>query len=209
MLTSATGAVAPVTQIPADFAALFGTAGVPPTGGRPNGVTPWPSTTTLTESVPTARPFAGERGVIGTDGTAAATATPASGATHAIAEASSVNANARSKPGDAMSEGLRTFFHSYGALVIAASLSALAAAALPGLIAFLLPTVAGVGVGYRQAKAGLAVRASGIARFAGSGPIGIVRSGSFVALRSGTRRPNALRVARATTKDAERSHLAA
>jgi hypothetical protein len=209
MLTSATGAVAPMTQIPADFAALFGAAGVPPTGGRPNGITPWPSTAALTDSMPTVRPLAGERGVIGTDGTAEVTATPVSGATHAVAEASSVNANARSKPGDAISEGLRTFFHSYGALVIAASLSAMAAAALPGLIAFLVPTVAGVGVGYRQAKAALAVRASGIARFAGSGPIGIVRSGTFVALRSGARRPNALRGARSITKDAERSHLAA
>jgi hypothetical protein len=103
-----------------------------------------------------------------------------------------------------MSEGLQAFFRSYGALVITASLSAMVAAALPGLVALLIPTVAGVGVGYRQAKAGIALRASGMARFAGSGPVGIVRSGSLIALR-----PSAMRVARPARTDAGSSRLAA
>jgi hypothetical protein len=84
----------------------------------------------------------------------------------------------------ALPEDLRIFFHSYGQLVIAASLSAVAAAALPGLAGMVIPALAGMRIGYRQAKAARNVRASGIARFAGFGPIGIVRSGSVVALRS-------------------------
>jgi hypothetical protein len=44
-------------------------------------------------------------------------------------------------------------------------------------------TLAGVRIGYRQAKAGFALRAAGIARFAGPGPLGVVRSGSLVVVR--------------------------
>jgi hypothetical protein len=149
-----------------------------------------------------------EFGAVGTDD-AARQVTPTYGVTKAISEAASVNASARATPGDSTSEGLQAFFHSYGAFVIVASLSALVAAALPGLLAFLVPTAAGIGLGYRQARAGLAVRASGIARFAGSGPVGIVRSGSFVAIRSTTRRPPALRIARSAPADVGNSRLAA
>ena len=48
-------------------------------------------------------------------------------------------------------------------------------------------------VGYRQAKAALAVRLS-ISRFARQGPLGVVRSGSLVSLHA--RRPRALRAVR-------------
>lgn len=54
--------------------------------------------------------------------------------------------------------------------------------ALPGLVGLVMMTGAGVHVGQRQAKAGFAMRVSGIARFAPSGPMGIVRSGSIVAV---------------------------
>jgi hypothetical protein len=50
------------------------------------------------------------------------------------------------------------------------------------------PTAAGIRIGYWQAKSGRALRASGIARFAVAGPVGIVRSGSVVALRPSARR---------------------
>ncbi|MET0473515.1 MAG: hypothetical protein ABW001_02645 [Mycobacterium sp.] len=105
-----------------------------------------------------------------------------------LARASSVSMAARVTPDPALPEGLRLFLNSYGQMIIAASLSAMAAAALPGLAGFLLPVLAGMRIGYRQAKSGRALRASGIARFAGAGPIGIVRSGSVVALRPSARR---------------------
>ncbi len=80
------------------------------------------------------------------------------------------------------------------AVVLPISLAALAALALPGAGGLTIFTAAGVRIGYRQAKAGFAVRAAGIARFARSGavPLGVVRSGSLVVVR-----PRALRVVRA------------
>ncbi|WP_172799385.1 hypothetical protein [Mycobacterium sp. IS-3022] len=94
------------------------------------------------------------------------------------------------------------FEHVIEAVLVPASLTALAAVALPGVGALLVIAAAGVRVGYRQAKAGLALRASGIARFAGPGPLGVVRSGSLVALRQRARGP---RTRRAVCPDASRS----
>jgi hypothetical protein len=94
------------------------------------------------------------------------------------------------------------FEHVIEAVLVPASLTALAAMALPGVGALLVVAAAGVRVGYRQAKAGLALRASGIARFAGPGPLGIARSASMVALRQRARGP---RTKRAVCPDAERT----
>ncbi|OBI75842.1 hypothetical protein [Mycobacterium sp. E740] len=94
------------------------------------------------------------------------------------------------------------FDHVIDAVLVPASLTALAAVALPGLGALLVVAAAGIRVGYRQAKAGLALRASGITRFAGSGPLGVVRSGSMVALRQRARGP---RTKRAVCPDVSRS----
>jgi hypothetical protein len=76
------------------------------------------------------------------------------------------------------------FEHTVRAVLVPASLFSLAAVALPGLGGLLIVSAAGVRVGYRQAKTGLALRAAGIARFAGPGPLGVVRSGSQIALRT-------------------------
>ena len=78
--------------------------------------------------------------------------------------------------------------------VLPISLAALAALALPGAGGLALLTAAGVRIGYRQAKAGFAVRTAGIAGFArpGAVPLGVVRSGSVVVIR-----PRALPVVRA------------
>jgi hypothetical protein len=78
--------------------------------------------------------------------------------------------------------------HTMRAVLVPASLSALAAVALPGVGGLLIVCVAGVRLGYRQAKAGLAVQATAVARFAGSGVAGVARSGSMVALRPRTSR---------------------
>ena len=80
------------------------------------------------------------------------------------------------------------------AVLAPASLSALAAFALPGVGGLLIICAAGMRVGYRQAKAALAVRTTGISRFARQGPLGVVCSGSLVALHP--RHPRALRVVR-------------
>ncbi|AGB23454.1 hypothetical protein Mycsm_03145 [Mycobacterium sp. JS623] len=84
--------------------------------------------------------------------------------------------------------------HTVKAVLAPASLTALAAFALPGMAGLLIICAAGMRLGYRQAKAALAVRASAISCFARQGPLGVVRSGSLVALH--TRHPRALRVVR-------------
>ena len=73
--------------------------------------------------------------------------------------------------------------HGASATAAAAAHQALAAVALPGVGGLLIVCGAGVRLGYRQAKAGLAVQATAVARFAGSGVAGVARSGSLVALR--------------------------
>ena len=95
--------------------------------------------------------------------------------------------------------GLRSFLeHTVSAILVPASLSALAAVALPGVGGLLIICAIGMRFGYRQAKALLAVRRAGIACFAGPGPLGVVRSGSLIALRpraSRAVRPQAARAA--------------
>jgi hypothetical protein len=102
--------------------------------------------------------------------------------------------------------GLGSFLeHSIRALFVPASLSALAAVALPGVGGLLILCALGVRVGYRQAKALFEVRRAGIACFAGPGPLGVVRSGSLIALHprvSGVRPDRALRVVRPNTSRA-------
>jgi hypothetical protein len=95
----------------------------------------------------------------------------------------STSVAARVEPDAALPEGLQTFLHSYGQIIVAVSLSVMFAEALLGLVGLVIPVVAGMHIGYRQAKAGRALRASGIAHLAASGPIGVVRSGSLIALR--------------------------
>jgi hypothetical protein len=102
--------------------------------------------------------------------------------------------------------GLRSFLeHTVSALFVPASLSALAAVALPGVGGLLIICALGVRVGYRQAKALFEVRRAGIACFAGPGPLGVVRSGSLIALRPrvlGVRPDRALRIVRPHTSRA-------
>ena len=89
--------------------------------------------------------------------------------------------------------------HTVRAFLAPASLSALAALALPGVAGLLIVCAAGMRVGYRQAKAAFAVRTTGISRFARQGPLGVVRSGSLVTLHprsSGHRHSRPRRVVR-------------
>jgi hypothetical protein len=123
----------------------------------------------------------------GSDETLRGGAASAYGTNAAPAGTSSRSMAAR-EPNAAMPEGLQTFLYTCGQIVVAVSLSAMLLAALPGLAGLVIPAAAGVHIGYRQAKAGRAVRNSGIAHLAVPGPIGVIRSGSLIALRSPSRR---------------------
>lgn len=83
--------------------------------------------------------------------------------------------------------------HVVSAVLVPASLTALAALALPGVAGLLVIVAAGIRLGYRQAKAAFVMRASGIARFAGPGPLGVVRSGTLITLRQRARGPRTKR----------------
>jgi hypothetical protein len=72
------------------------------------------------------------------------------------------------------------------AFLVTASVAALAAAAWPGIAALGIFTAVGVRIGQRQAKTGFALQASGIARFARQGPLGVVRSNGLVAIHRRT-----------------------
>jgi hypothetical protein len=67
-------------------------------------------------------------------------------------------------------------------LLVPISIATLAAVALPGVGGLFVICALGIRIGYRQAKAGWAIRVAGIGRFAGSGPMGVVRSGSMITL---------------------------
>jgi hypothetical protein len=120
----------------------------------------------------------------GSNQTRSNSAASASGTNGAPAGASSPTSVALGvRPEAALPEGLQTFLHTYGGIIVAVSLSAMFAAALPGLIGLVIPVAAGMSIGYRQAKAGRALRTTGIAHLAPSAPIGVVRSGTLIALR--------------------------
>jgi hypothetical protein len=118
-----------------------------------------------------------------------------SGTNSASAGASAPSAATQLDPGTGLPRGLQTFLHTYGKVIVAVSLSAMFAAALPGLAGLLIPALAGTHIGYRQAKAGRALRTSNIAHLAPSAPIGVVRSGTLIALRPTRRRPPAMEMA--------------
>jgi hypothetical protein len=72
---------------------------------------------------------------------------------------------------------LQQFFgHAVREMLRSPSLSALAALALPGIVGLFVITGAGIRFGYRQAKAMLALPASGLARYAPPQPLRLVRS---------------------------------
>ena len=89
-------------------------------------------------------------------------------------------------------------------VLVPASLTALAAIAIPGIGGLLIVCAAGIRVGYRQAKASLALRVSGIARFAVPGPMGVVRSGSLITLHH----PRTKRIDRSRATHAVRTRTA-
>jgi hypothetical protein len=102
----------------------------------------------------------------------------------------SVSGTAPMAPNGAVPSDVSSLKHTVGAVVVAASLTALAAVALSGIFGLLAIGGTGVRIGYRQAKAAATLRPMGIARFARSGPLGVVRSGSLIAVAPRRRRAN-------------------
>ncbi|MDT7761471.1 MAG: hypothetical protein QOC63_891, partial [Mycobacterium sp.] len=196
VLTSVSDAVVPLSQLPSDLASLLGVTAVEPavvTGGSVFGTGPVaPADAPMPASpLPQAFPIPGIWSVP-LAGSAAAPAALGSIATAGLSQEVSTSGLAPLAPSSVTpSDVLSILKHTVRALLVPASLSALAAVALPGVGGLLIICVAGMRVGYRQAKAGWALQRTGIARFAGPGPLGVVRSGTLVALR-----PRALRVVR-------------
>ena len=84
-----------------------------------------------------------------------------------------------------MPERVRSILqYTVDAVLAPLSVLALAAMASPGVAGLLLLSAAGMCVGYRQARAASMLRGVGIARFAKSGPLGVVRSGSLIAVHT-------------------------
>jgi hypothetical protein len=203
MLTSVVGAVVP--QLQSSLASLFSIAGVAPVVdglGPIQGAGRSAAAGLSVAQSPLVLPLAGMPGVP-LAGNAAGVPTPwgiaapTFGATTHEGPASSLPGMAPLAPTGAIPMGVQSFFrHAYSELVLPASLSALAAVALPGAGGLVILIAAGMRVGYRQAKAGIAVRTPGIARFAGPGPLGVVRSGSLVVVRPRASRVVPLRVVR-------------
>jgi hypothetical protein len=204
MLTAGASAVVPLTQLQSDlfswFSSLFGIAGAQPVvvglGGADGAGRPAAADASVASQLPRVRAFAGIPGVPlagNTTGVATPEGIAAStfGATTQAVRASSLSGMAPPAPNGASPMGEQSFFRDACELLLRASLWALAAAALPGAGGLVILTAAGVCIGYRQAKAGFVVRAAGIARFTGPGPLGVVRSGTLVVVR-----PRASRVVR-------------
>lgn len=187
MLTTMTGSVSAITALPTDLGTLMGINWLPAPPGtlappqtlRP--LDPAPATG-LTEvmwaPVQAADPAAG----LIAEAPAAPSmlsATTVAGITHA-AVAKPMPAGLR---GIATSGSPDSFLdRAVTEVLLPLSLAALAAVALPGVGGLLVICGLGIRIGYRQAKAGWAVHVAGIGRFAGAGPMGVVRSGSMVAL---------------------------
>ncbi len=100
---------------------------------------------------------------------------------------------------DAGTTSLQTA-HVVAAILVPVSLAALVALALPGVGGLLMFYATGVRIGYRHAKARMELRAAGVARFARRGPLGVVRSGSLVAVRPQNVRPETSTAARRLTQ---------
>ena len=200
MLTSVFGAVVPLTQLQSDlYSFLLGLTGVAPVENGLGGIDGSGRSAAADASVASQLrrvlllagvpvPLAAKVEAATLGGIAASIFSAMSD----VGRASSVLGTAPPAPNGAIPMGVRAFLpHSFSDLPRAASLWALAAVALPGFGGLVILTLAGVRIGYRQAKAGFEVRTAGIARFARPGPLGIVRSGSFVVVR-----PRGLRVVR-------------
>jgi hypothetical protein len=201
ILTSVNEAVTLIAQVPSDLYSLLGATAMDATvvdsvGGSPHarlfaaaGGELAPPTAPLSPPVLPISPIGGVPlfGDVTAPAMLGEVATAGSSADLTLSGTAPLAADSV-RPTDALS----LIEHAIRAILAPASLTALAAFALPGVGGLLIICAAGARVGYRQAKAVLAARTTGISRFARQGPLGVVRSGSLVAVH--LRHPRALRV---------------
>jgi hypothetical protein len=210
MLTSVTNVVVTLAQLPSNLYSLLAGPMATVTSTVRGGVTPDVSAPVLaaraSQSLEAAPIFLAGGMALPAD--IAPLETLRDIATTGLSNELPVSGIASSAQNAIVQSGLGSFLeHTVRALFVPASLSALAAVALPGVGGLLIICAFGMRVGYRQAKALLEVRRAGIACFAGPGPLGVVRSGSLIALRPRVLRvrpDRALRVARPNTSRAAR-----
>jgi hypothetical protein len=183
LFTSAAGAVLAFTSLPPDLSALLGDPAVSPVReGSSAAAGPWVLAPPMALQSPVVPPQTGIPGVTWADN--ATGVAPLGGIATTLLGQESPLPEAGPAPDGIVPTGVREFFQkAFDELRRSPALAALVWAALPGVGGLLIVTAAGVRLGYRQAKAGLALRTAGIARFARYGPIGVVRSGSLVFVR--------------------------
>ena len=199
MLTAVGDVVVALAQVPSDFYSLFGVVAANPTvmyaGGDGTAGMPAAARSALPPPMPPVPaqvpPVSGIEGLPGFGNITAPAVLGGIAATGLSQDLSLSGTAPMVTEGVGPTSALSFLEHTVRAVLAPASLTALAAIALPGIGGLLIICAAGMRVGYRQAKAVLAVRSTGIARFIRQGPLGVVRSGSLVALR-----PRALRVVR-------------
>ena len=209
MLVSVNEAVVPLAQVPGDlYSLLVVAAGMDAVTVNPiatdsatglsaaagAGLTP------QSAPIPPPMPPGPPGGGISVLGDVIAPATVAGIATAGLSSDLSVSGTAPLATQGAEPTGaLAVLENTVRAVLAPASLSALAAFALPGVGGLLIICAAGMRLGYRQAKAAWTVRTTGIARFVRQGPLGVVRSGSLVALHPRTLRGGRPQASRATS----------
>ncbi|MCV7424909.1 hypothetical protein H7K45_30670 [Mycobacterium yunnanensis] len=207
VLTSVNETGNSLATVPSDLAGLLGvgtgvttpTIGAAATGlTRARVVTPDPATPVWSAAPDLPTLLAAPSGPVAA--VPAAPVLPLDVATHdAVSPATEAPAPAAAPEESPKSDVLSTVEHVIGAVVATVSLTALAAVALPGILGLLTTCAAGIRVGYRQAKAASSLPDTALARFVGSGPVGVVRSRSQVELRS-----RATRLAPTATQTIER-----
>jgi hypothetical protein len=205
MLTSVTDAVVPLVQLPSDLYTMLSVPTITATTTVSGGVSPGATTpllgTRASQSDPASPIFLAGGMALPSD--TAPLENLGDIVTTGLSNKLPASGNAMPAQDVIAQSALGSFLeHAVKALFVPASLSALAALALPGVGGLLIICGLGTRIGYRQAKALLEVRRAGIAVFAGPGPLGVVRAGSLIALRpraSGVRQDRALRVVRSDT----------
>ncbi|GAS94161.1 uncharacterized protein RMCC_1127 [Mycolicibacterium canariasense] len=188
VLTSVGESVTTITEIPGDLSTLLGF----PATSTPPAATVGGSTDVLRVTAPAATPMDLLPVLLAPVPATPAVVTPAApvaappafagtasvGLSQELASTEPLALHGVSSTGSAAS----VLERAVSKMLVPVSIAALAALALPGLGGLLVVSGVGVRIGYRQAKANFVMQASGIARFAGPGPLGVVRSGSFIAV---------------------------
>lgn len=206
VLTSVGESVTTISEIPGDLSTLLGfppsTAPTATIGGTAGALrtAPAPATASPIDLLPAMLAQApavtsGGSAAGGVTAPPAFAGTVAAGLSQELANTAPLSLHGVSSAGSTAS----VLERAVSKMLVPVSIAALAALALPGVGGLLVVSALGVRIGYRQAKANFVLQASGISRFAGPGPLGVVRSGSFISLHERTGRTRVARTGRPAT----------